>query len=159
MAQPKWKHRIRLILGEGDTSKTVAFYTESLEQAGVLTYLARRCLVYPSFQIMHDVYNRSVGYSTVGDSYEIKKSAQEFSELQESRESRGSYRVKVHSLTDMAGGMVPEFVFYMVTELDANIFVALISNNLQDVNTVVTIESRDRKTNSWVHRDVKSIVP
>ncbi len=159
MAQPKWKHRIRLILDEGDSSKTVAFYTESLEQAGILTYLARRCLVHPSFQIMHDIYNRSVGFNTVGEPYEVKKSHQDFAELKESRENKGNFRVRVHGMKDMSGENVPEFVFYMVTQLDADIFVALISNNLQDVNTVVTIESRDRKTNLWVHRDIKSIVP
>lgn len=153
------KHRIRLILKGEDGDHTVAIYVPTLEQTSILTFLFRRCLLYPSFDLIHDIFNRSSGFNTIGKPYSIQSEHEVFEELKKSRESKGVYRVIVGGVQDVLGKDIQDLVLYLTDPLDVCILTALVMERFQFVNKTVTVEERDRKTGEWNRRDLTDFVP
>lgn len=152
------KHRIRLILKNEGEDQTIAIYVPTLEQTSILTFLFRRCLLHPSFDIIHDIFNRSSGFNTVGKPYSVQTEHEAYEELKKSRETKGIYRVTISGVQDILGKDVQDLVLYLTDKLDVSILTALVLARFQFVNKTVTVEERDRKTGEWNRQDMTEFV-
>lgn len=149
MTQSKLKHRILLILHKEENTQIIPFYFQTLEQAGMITYLFRRCFIHNHFEVMHDVYTRSTGYNTVGTPYEIKKTQTEVELLYNQRLNKSSHMVYITDTLDITGKSVNDLEFYLMSLTDAQILHTLISTGLCNVTNTTGIKQRKHKTSIW----------
>ena len=150
MTQAAWKHRILLIFNPNTENEVVVpFYYATLEQAGMLTYLLRRCLLYTHAEIVHNVYNRNNGYVTAGETYVLQRTEDEANEVRESRRSHSNFCITVTKCQDISGKPVDPFEIYTMDILDAQILDALITKGTLGVKEVLTLQKRNKRSSDW----------
>lgn len=150
MTQAAWKHRILLIFNPNTENEVVVpFYYATLEQAGMLTYLLRRCLHYVNVEIVHNVYNRNNGYVTAGEPYHLQRTEDEAREVRESRRARSNFCITVTGCQDISGKPVDPFEIYTMDILDAQILDTLITKGVLGVKDVLTLQKRNKRSSDW----------
>lgn len=149
-----FKHRINIIFHLDDGScSTLSLYFPTLEQAGILTYLLRRCLAFRHYEIVHDIHSKSAGYTTVGTIYEINHTVEKFSELIDKRNSKSEYCVKVQNVKDNNDRDLPILSFYLMSNLDAFILNALLQQGIKHITNMSVKLFKNENFGEWKSLD------